>query len=267
MSFDFETFETSADDVDSPISTLPQLPPPPLRIHHFFRCGIVTAIYLTWWRQMMPPPIMQQLPPVAVGFSLIYNVLTSISFTFAAISLYWYFKGYADLSQPGVWLLLSYLVFVLPLTLNNLLVKLTGFNWSGALKGYEGAIIYGLATAWYTTLYILLPLAFFAYGAWAVADTRPWRWVFIAIAILHVLPVVQAADRLLIGFNVPIEIAHGALTFITAGVVLSAESWAAKTDLAFQRARYWPHWAGLWLAIAKQSFNVVAAVVTLLGWF
>lgn len=264
MSFDFEAFDTPTADFASPISPLP---PPPLRIHHFLLCGVVTAIYLTWWRHVMPPAVMQQFSPVALGFNMVYNVLTAIGFTLAAISAYWHIKDYADLSQPGVWLLLSYLIFVLPQFLNNAMVTVTGFDWVGTLQGQNGLVAYWLATIWYSILYSLLPLLFFVYCAWAIADTRPWRWVFIAIVVLQVLPVVPLAHRLLMNLGVPMKNAHAVPTLITAGVILSVESWAAQTDLVDKRARFWPHWAGLWLAIVKQSLIAIGAIATLLDWF
>ncbi|HEX4415605.1 MAG TPA: hypothetical protein VH107_18375 [Lacipirellulaceae bacterium] len=249
-------------------TTSPQLASdrPPLRIHHFLLCGIVCAIYLTWWRTMVPPSAVEQLPPWAIGFTAVFNALEAVGFTLAALSVFWRFKGYAGLEQPGVWLLLSFLVAVIPTVINNLLITLIGFDWPGALRGYYGTDYWALTNAWYLILFRLTPLVFFAYGAWAVADTRAWRWVFVVIAMLSVFPIVAwISQALSMNLNVPIKSAIAMPSFIAAAAIFAVATWALTTDITQQRRRCWPHWAGIGLLITQQFLLSLGALITLVS--
>ncbi len=268
MSFDFETVEALTANTDTLDSQLSRPAPPPLRIHHFFLCGIVTAIYLSWWRQVVPPSAVEQLPVWAIGFTAILNALQAIAFTLAALSLYWRFKGYAGLEQPGVWLLLSWLVVIIPTVINMLVMRFSWFDWWGGRSGIYGRVYWVLAYAPSLVLFTFIPLAFYAYSAWAIADTRAWRWVFVVIAIISVLPIVAWGSQILYSnFNVPTQTAVAVPSFVSAVAILATEIWALVTDIKQQRKRqrYWPHWVGLGLVITQQSLLTFGALIALLG--
>jgi hypothetical protein len=264
MSFDFASpAEADEDSIFESNESRPA--PPPLRIYHFMLCAAVAACQLTLWHNSIPATMLRQIPIVAVALNAMYEGLAAIGFTLAVLSIYWHAKGYAGLVQPGQWFLLRYLISTV-LRYAIMLLGKVGFDWSDAQSGFDGTAVWFLVHACYSVIFTIIPCMFFTYCAWAVADTRPWRWVFAAFAVISVFKTSEISHILSAYLNVPVTLAIATATLVVAGVKLALESWTAASDFASQHERYWPHWAGIGVAIIDHAFVILGAVLALIGW-
>ena len=104
----------------------------------------------------------------------------------------------------------------------------------------------------------LIPCVFHAWCAWKVADTWPWRIVFIALAIS---PVLTSGMQFIA--SVALMDTQSAIwtTYIGRGVLIFfIEGWAATRDLQSRRNRYWTHWAGVTLSLLVQLSSIAGGV-------
>lgn len=225
--------------------------PPPLRIHHLLVCTIVAAIVLSLLRYFLALSG-QQHPMAGVGLFGFTQVLTSIGLTLFGFSVYWWRKGYAAFSQPGQVLLAQYAASFMLYLLNILLmlaflgVGRTGRppTWISSFSLFMGlgSLLFG----------VLLPIAFYGWCAWKIADTWPWRAVFILCALAAVLTSTLGSIlmRFVMDFS-PANIQYiiGVPQLIRGTLLLGAGLWAVASDLSANRRRSWTHWAGviLWL--------------------
>jgi hypothetical protein len=224
--------------------------PPPLRIHHLMACAVVTAVELSLLRLMLNRGPQQT--AAGDGVFAFTQVLSAIGLTLTGFSIYWRSKGYASFSQPGQMLLLQYAVsFVLQLFSMVLVMAMIGNNASPSnVSGIRllstvlgvGSLLFG----------VILPMAFYAWCAWKVADTGPWRMLFVCCAVMSAMSqtfvvfAVQFVMRIS-PTNIPIVFAVPHLA--RGAVLLPMGAFVAMSDLARRTVRSWTHWAGLilWL--------------------
>jgi hypothetical protein len=235
--------------------------PPPLRIHHLMACAAVAAIEFSLWRTAFPQAL-NELPSWHAALMTLYLVLTSIGLTCAIISIYWHVKGYAGLVQPGQWLLVSYAISALNTLMQAVFaMSFVDDDWQRALFEFDtSGLVRILAAILGVLIRYVLPVAFFVWCAWKVADILAWRLVFITMAITHVI--INGLFFLFAWnlFGWRFETVLGTFYLSTAGVTLLFEAWAVRSDLAQRRKRYWTHWVGLGLSIGSQIAMLAAGI-------
>jgi hypothetical protein len=235
--------------------------PPPLRIHHLLACTAVAALRVTVWRQTMPSEHLDVWlsQPHHSAIAAIGLAAQGVGFTFAIFSVYWYFKGHAVFSQPGQWVLLSYFFSMtfelLSPYLHQLLVSL-GFTWTGipwqrnilvwTANDFISAIIQSLLF----TLNTLVPIAFFIWCAWRIANSWPWRLVFISSSMLDLVSLVSLVITPL-GIGSPFILLDSANTIylVLQAPVLCFTTTAIIHDVVARCPLSWTHWVGALLLV------------------
>ena len=241
-----------AESQPSLVATRPA--PPPLRIHHLMACAAVAAVQFSLWRVLYPESA-SQLSVANSAMMVAGGGLSAIGVTLAIFSVYWHLKGFAGLVQPGQWLLVSFAFSAL-----NGIVMLVWFKSIGSTStngDISWRIVWSLM--FFATTF-LIPCVFHAWCAWKVADTRPWRIVFIALAIS---PVLTSGFFMQLIASVAFMDVQSAIwtTYIGRGITFFLiEGWAAVRDLQSQRNRYWTHWAGVALALLVQLSTIAGGV-------
>lgn len=234
-------------------------PPPPLRIHHLLACGAVAAVTLTVWKSWLPAELSDQ-PPAVLILSSIDPVLSAVALTLGVFSIYWHAKGYASLAQPGQWLLigqviltLRYLRMLIPFFRRPDILNKNLLHWNLS----ETAI--AVAYLAYVTVSYLLPVVFFAWCAWRIADTRAWRILFAIIALGHAIPTwmvfMFVGPPLVPPFStIWVEL------LIRNSVMLVPGVWAMIGDYLQSRPRVWTHWVGTALFVISH-FVIALGIV------
>jgi hypothetical protein len=232
--------------------------PPPLRIHHLMACAAVAAVQFSLWR-VLYPQTPSQVPVANAAMMAVGGSLSAIGLTLAIFSVYWHAKGFAGLVQPGQWLLMGFAFSAL----RNVLTLMWVMSITAAPGGSRSS--WWMLWSWmlFTTTF-LVPFLFYAWCAWKVADTWPWR---IAFAVMAISPVFTSGMMLqlfssiaIANFQVIVWSAH-----IGRGVILIlVEGWAAVSDLRTLRSRYWTHWAGVGLSLLVQLSSIVGVMAFLL---
>jgi hypothetical protein len=241
--------------------------PPPLRIHHIMACTAVTAVLLTTLRFFVSISPQQQTLARYGIFAFSY-VLTAIGLTLTGFSIYWWRKGYAAFSQPGQMLLVPFA--------GTLVLSLASLALAAAMTGYRGA---GRPPSWLSFLPMLIsfngllfgvlfPSAFYGWCAWKIADTWPWRGLFVLCALaailisslMVVLPFVMSIGP----GNIPLFI--GVPQLARGSLLLTAGALAVVTDLTARRKRSWTHWAGVILWLLGQAGTFVSGVYYVFFW-
>lgn len=243
--------------------------PPRLRIHHLMACAAVAAIQLTLWRNVIPAGMIDQLPAWAKAANAISMCFVDVGLTFALFSVYWQLEGYAALVQPGQWLLARRLIYLAQLVFGYLVVshlRVTGpWGKSFALWSQQDKYL-AIISVLYAVLSNInhaLPAIFYAWCAWRVADTRPWRIFFSLNAInslLHILPLYRFLNTT---SGRSISRVLSAEMVITSILMLSLMLWVVLTDYR-RRQRYWTHWLGVGLCIAAEVLGFASG---LMNWF
>ncbi len=242
--------------------------PPPLRIHHLMVCAAVAAIELSLLRYMLnwSPQSRTMVSGGVFGFT---QVLNAVGLTLFGFSFYWWRKGYAAFTQPGQMLLLQYaaslllycfyMAFAFTLRPVASAPRSPGWiTWLPAIMGI-GSLLFS----------VLLPVVFYGWCAWKIADTWPWRMLFVLCAVAAILTstltMMLAQYMTRIGPNniqsliaVP-QLLRGSMLFI-AGVL------AVASDSAAQRKRSWTHWAGLFLWLFGQIGTLLAGFYYMYFW-
>jgi hypothetical protein len=201
-----------------------------------------------------------------VAFSL---VLTSIGLTLTGFSIYWWRKGYASFSQPGQMLLLQYAA-TLMLTLMSLGIALamSGAGISGRSRG--GLSYWPLLMGINGLLFgVLLPVVFYVWCAWKIADTWPWRLLFLMCALSAILTSILIPVLLqYVNSTGPggIRSVIGIPQLIRGALLLGVGVLAIVTDLAAKRRRSWTHWAGIILWLLGQTSSFLMGLYYLLFW-
>jgi hypothetical protein len=235
--------------------------PPPLRIHHLMACAAVTAAQFSLWRVAFPQ-VFNELSAGNAAMMSVYLVFASIGLTCAIFSIYWHFKGYAGLMQPGQWLLLSYVFSVLTMYLQRALVLVVAPNWQNSLRAVDPS---GTLTVIIPVLRIffhyVVPAGFFVWCAWKGADTLAWRFVFVILAITHALPIAFSVDALRTQWGLSPETAFAVFYLSQGGGALMFEIWAVGSDLARRHKRFWTHWVGVVLSMIGAAALIVTGVM------
>ena len=242
--------------------------PPPLRIHHLLACAVVAAVLLSTLRFVLSFSPQQQTLATSGFFAFSY-VLSSIGLTLTGFSIYWWRKGYAAFSQPGQMLLLQYAA--------TLALSLVGLALSAAMAGLIGA---GRPPSWNSFLPlamsinglvfgILLPVAFYGWCAWRIADTWPWRVLFVLCAVAAILTSTLTVIVLQFVTNIGpgnFRTVFAVPQLIRGVMLLGAGALAIVTDLTGRRKRSWTHWAGVILWLLSQVGAFVMGLYYVFFW-
>jgi hypothetical protein len=247
-----------------------RLPPPPLRIHHFMACAVVAAVLLSLLRLRFAwSPSPQQQSLAGNGLLAFTQVLTSIGLTLTGFSIYWWRKGYNSFSQPGQMLLVQYaaslvlslltLAFAIAMSQAGSTSRITSWISLLPMALGIGSLVFG----------VLLPVAFYSWCAWKIADTWPWRVLFVLCAVAAILT--STLMMLLAQFIV--RIGPSDIPFIIAvpqlmrGILLGGIGiLVVVTDLAAHRNRSWTHWAGVILWLLGQVGSILSGLFYLFFW-
>lgn len=229
--------------------------PPPLRIHHWMLCITIAAIQLTVLHSRMPSSVVRQMSLSAIAFNGLYEGLGAIGVTLGILSIYWHLKGYAGLEQPGQWLLFSSAIAATPFYIVTL-----------PLRRWNSVMALSIAAGVNVVLYHIIPAIFFTLCAWKVADTRPWRAVFVFLAATMVATTSWGSHVISSYRITPLSVAIAIPILAQSCFGLGIEGWAAVIDIHSRRARFWTHWAGIGLAILYQILFIAGGTLTLLGW-
>ncbi len=240
--------------------------PPPLRIHHLLACAVVASVLFLWWRNAIPAELRAQLPATAVVLSAIVEVVSAVGFTFAVFSVYWHLKGFAGLVQPGQWLMLRRIIYVVQIVFGRIVVshlRVTG-PWHKSLWDFSDIFV-AVWSILYTILVIVvaaLPVLFYLWCALRVADTRPWRVLFSLAAIrslIDALPLVRIFAFLLPGW--PLERLFALEMVTTSILLLSVMGWIVWNERRLRLRRFWTHWLGVGLYAANEALNLSGGVI------
>jgi uncharacterized membrane protein len=232
-------------------------------------CAVVAALQLTLWRSLLPVGALDQIPTWAKVGNAIGLCIFDIELTFALWSVYWHFKGYAALVEPGQCLLARHLIYLVQLLVGLLILshlRVTGpWGKSFALWSQQEKLV-----AVVSVLYVILanlnralPAMFYAWCAWRVADTRPWRVFFCAKVVVGVLSLVPLSRFFDMTTVSSISQVLSAQMVVISIVMLSLLTWIITTEYRGQQ-RYWTHWLGVGLCVATSVLELASG---LLRWF
>jgi hypothetical protein len=258
---------------DVPLMSEPGAPkiarpdPPPLRIHHFMVCAAVTAVELSLLRFMLSRSPQQQ--SIGSGVFAITQVVSAVGLTLTGFSIYWWRKGYASFSQPGQMLLLQYAAsFAIQLV--SLLVVLVLLGPSRIAGNSNDLWLFSIVVGLGSLVFaVILPIAFYAWCAWKIADTWPWRVLFIFCALGGVVSssIIVVFAQLFWNFSRSnIHIILSMPYLIRGAVLFPLGVLAAVTDFTSRRNRSWTHWTGLALWLLGQIGSVLTGVYYLYFW-
>ncbi len=242
--------------------------PPPLRIHHLMVCAAVAAVELSLlrFRLSWSPQSRAIFGGGVFGFT---QVLNAIGLTLFGFSYYWWRKGYAAFTQPGQMLLLQYAA--------SLLLNLLYMAFAFTMRPIAGSVRSPSSITWLPAIMgigsllfsVLLPVVFYGWCAWKIADTRPWRLLFVLCAVTAVLT--SPLSMVLMQFvtnvgpnNIQTVIA---VPYLVRGTMLmTAGALAVVTDLMDQRKRSWTHWTALFLWLFGQIGTLLVGVYYMFVW-
>lgn len=240
--------------------------PPPLRIHHLMVCAAVAAIELSLRRYMLnwSPQSRTIVSGGVFGFT---QVLNAVGLTLFGFSFYWWRRGYAAFTQPGQMLLLQYAASLLLYLVSMafaLTMRSTGipaqspswFSWLPIMMGM-GSLLFG----------VLLPVVFYGWCAWKVADTWPWRLLFVLCAVAAILTstLTMMIAQYIIGPN-NIQSLIAVRPLFRGSMLFAAGVLAVASDLAAQRKRSWTHWAALLLWLFGQIGTLLTGFYYMYLW-
>ncbi|MCI0491479.1 MAG: hypothetical protein L0Z07_00915, partial [Planctomycetes bacterium] len=244
---------------------------PPLRIHHFLVCMAVLAAMLSLEQRDRSGAYATMPFGFVVQMAVMYAIIAA-GVTLAGFSLWWHAKGHAALAQPGQWLLLSYLIalprLLLPALLPFYAMDFIGRPWTIIILIRDPTdVALAIIRLILVFAYYGLPVLFFAWCAWRIADTRPWRILFTICAmgeVVFILPILGIPLWQWVPSNTA-----AALKISGSNVTLLLTAWAAAQDVLRKKQRSWSHWAGVGLFMAWRLSNLVGGVLLLfwLGWY
>lgn len=242
--------------------------PPPLRIHHLMVCAVVAAVELSLLRFMLNFSTPQQ-SFVGGGIFGYTQVINAVGLTLTGFSIYWWRKGYAAFSQPGQMLLLQHAA--------SLILYFVSIAFSLAMRSAGGGLQQPSWLSWLPMMMgigslvfgVLLPMAFYGWCAWKVADTWPWRLLYALSALTAILTSTLSILLMqILGTIGPrtFPTAIGLPYLIRGAVLLAAGMLVVTTDAMAQRNRSWTHWAGLILWLFGQIGTLLLGVFYLFVW-
>jgi hypothetical protein len=247
------------------LETRPGLPP--LRIYHFLVAIAVAAALLSIRQTRL---VSADFSPLQ-GLFVVHATMAAVGLTAAVYSIFWWWKGYAALSQPGQWMLLIYVPSFLYLVGGFLWELFTTSSiwqspWQQDLLVWEpgqyGRLVRYIGLAAQILTFHGLPLMIFVWGAWRIADTRPWRAYFAGMALFSLLEVVIYLSTALFDVFMWQSLSTVPWMFSLLWIVNSALIvWAVVADVFAKRSRYWTHWLGVLLAAGGIILNLVSSLV------
>ena len=240
--------------------TVDQPGPPPLRIHHFMACATIAAIQLSLWRARFQE-FTTDAATLPTGYRVVmtaYESLTAMATTVAIFSIYWRYKKLIPFLQPGQWLLVGYAIVAIPYNCWLLIqIAIFGPSWRYVFSPSQSSPALSLLSSIGTWLFMLIiPVAFNIWCAWRIADTRPWKWVFVTTAISQLLES-SVAFWLVYSILGSSGIPYSILYFACAIIQVAAGLWAVSTDMRAKRPRWWPHWVGIGIAILIHTTSIL----------
>ena len=234
--------------------------PPPLRIHHLLVCAAVVAAHFALWRATLPADALERVATTGAGSLALFaasHMIPAVGLTLAIFSAYWHVKGYAGLVQPGQWLLIALVISML-----RWISQLFAPVWSMAPRS-KNILLWDFADAGYSAAYLLawfisllLPMLFFGWLAWRIADTRSWRLLFALKALGYLL--VFAPQFLVRQWGWSLGDAFTVLTTVASGGMMLCAIWAPANDYVHGIPRTWTHWVGIGLFIAQHAVRFIA---------
>jgi hypothetical protein len=249
----------------------PRPDPPPLRIHHLMVCAVVAAVQLSLLRFLLS--LSQQQTLVANGVFGFTQVLSSVGLTLTGFSIYWRRKGYASFSQPGQMLLIQYAASFVMLLI-SILIMLAIYGPGGVTSGPPSnaswAWLFPFVLGGGSLLFgVLLPVTFYIWCAWKIADTWPWRWLFILCALTAVLTSTISILLIQMFRNIGpsnLQIVVGTPYVIRGSVLLGAGLVAVVADWMSKWGRSWTHWAGIILWLLGQIGSLLMGLFYIFVW-
>jgi hypothetical protein len=241
--------------------------PPPLRIHHLMACAAVAAVQLSLMRAGFPRPV-NTTSTLYTCFIGSYQVLSAIGLTVALFTIYWQRRGYAALTQPGQWLLVVYAISAIRQFASLLLtMTLVGPDWQHVLAAGDSTGT--LRFIWWINGLVfgtVVPICFYTWCAWRIADTPLWRLLFASLAIMVLLstPIMYLLLEFLPRTNG--QAFAGVRSLISAAPQLILEVAAVVGDLVSGRKRAWTHWTGVGLSMFARILSICFAISFWLGW-
>lgn len=244
--------------------------PPPLRIHHLMACAVVLSLQLMLWRQAFPAELINRLPIWALAFNAVGEAFIGIGLTFAILSIYWQLKGYAALIQPGQWLLERYFLVVPQFIFSRLVlahVRIMAFPakplaaWTLDEYCWAATRVLFIVGSFAS---VLLPLLFFVWCAWRVADTRLWRFFFAIAALTSLSNIVPPFGLTSLSVE---SIRHfiAVRSFVSSIPTLAVLCWIIASERRAQLERFWTHWLGVGLSFAAPVLGIASGLVSLFG--
>jgi hypothetical protein len=236
---------------------------PRLRIHHLMTITAGTAVILTIVRLAVPIEQITQGDRAGALLPLAYVLIYSVGFCCALFAAYWRFQGLPAFRQPGQWLLL-----IFPVTA----IALLGL-WAFAtlLVPHVPSLSVSLAVLLSLLPNVVLPLLFYGYGAWRIADTPWWRAFFVMLVLGALVQLVLVLDMTVFRTGVNTFIFRGVAsiglvvliqTLIPAAIGLSLLV-AAMVNDARSHPRHWSAWFGAGLFATTRLINVIATAISL----
>ncbi|HEX5471646.1 MAG TPA: hypothetical protein VFW73_07150 [Lacipirellulaceae bacterium] len=243
--------------------------PPPLRIHHLLACAIVASALFVWWRNAIPADYRTRMPAIAVAFSAIGEVLVAVEFTFAVFSVYWHLRGYAGLVQPGQWLMARRIVFVVQVAVARFIVsplRVAG-PWSKSLWNFSDIFLAAQSVLYTILLFVVAALSvlFFLWCAVRVADSRPWRVLFLLAAVRSLIDLLPLT-RIFLPTSWPLDRVIALKMIVTSTVMLSVLGWIAWNERRLRRKRFWTHWLGMGFYAVGDILELSGGIIDLL-WY
>ena len=241
--------------------------PPPLRIHHLMACGAVAALLFMIWRSQLRPEnwkLVEAFDASTIVLFTAAQIIQATGVTLAGFSLYWHVKGYAAFVQPGQWLPVAISFAALRhLTMRPIHFLLVQSPWGENVLLWNG-IDFLFAAAHFLAIVAcyLLPIVLFAWLAWRVADTLPWRLIFALKAsggASNFFPAVRSdLFSYFQDYGWSFEATSLLLATIASVGMLACAVWAPANDRLRGIRRSWTHWVGLGLFLALYAVNALS---------
>jgi hypothetical protein len=225
---------------------------------------VISAAILISWRVISPRDPFQNLTTPSLAMFAISQAMLAAGVTAAGFSVYWQWRGFAALVQPGQWLLLSYALMCFDILFRR---SISTLQFLDPLIWQKNILLWDVADFESMFAYLILflvqvgpPLLLYGWGTWRIADTRPWR-VFYVVMMLHsLLNMVMYHFRFGI-FQWGVATSAGWIFSFTGIASLLLILWSAVSDLFSRRPRYWTHWFGAGLAVAGRGLYLASSLL------
>jgi hypothetical protein len=204
--------------------------PPPLRIHHIMVATAVIAVLLSINHSLRQTNSFGLSSFATSGRGITMAITAGLAATIVGFGFAWRRSGYSFFDQPGNWLLLSH-----SLTIGF-------FMMAAAICAFQlpdSHIATSIPFGAFYFLLIVLGIALNLWAAWRIADSIPWKFIF----LVDGLTVICLFGVIWLGFRglVPIVIWGAPIAVL---LLLLLASWADRRDHV---RRDWPHWLGVCL--------------------